>query len=145
MSLNKQQTAVKNFLTGAHCIDISIDCKLDQIRSLSELATRATAAITDMPGSPNRNIHKMDDLIAKIVDLQTEIKADAEKLVEVRERIRECINQVDDCEGQMVLEERYLRNTKWEKIARSCNCSMRQVYRIHDAALKKIRIPESWQ
>lgn len=140
--MNKQQTAVKNFLNGAHCINQSIECKLEQIQSLSELATKATSTISDMPGSPNRNIHKIDDLIAKIVDLQAEIKDDAERLVAVREQIRQCINQVTDREGQMILEERYLRNSKWEDIALYTNRSMRQVYRIHDNALKEITVPE---
>ena len=143
--MNKQQTAVKNFLTGAHCIDQSINCKLEQIQSLSDLATKATSTLSDMPGSPNRNIHKLEDLIVKIVDLQTEIKEDAERLVLAKDHVREAINQVKDREGQMVLEERYLRNSKWEDIALYTNRSMRQVFRIHDAALKEITIPESWQ
>lgn len=143
--MNKQQTAVKNFLMGAHCIDMSIQCKLEQVRSLSDMATKATSTISDMPGSPNRNITKMEDVIVKIVDLQTEIGDDIDRLLILKKQINDCINQVDDREGRMVLEERYIRQNKWEDIANAANRSMRQIFRIHDAALGKIIIPEGWQ
>ena len=143
--MNKKQIEVKNFLMGAHCIDLSIQCKLEQVQSLSDLATKATSTISDMPGSPNRNITKMEDAIAKIVDLQTEIGEDIDRLLILKKQINDCINQVDDREGRMVLEERYLRQSKWEDIASTSNRSMRQIFRIHDAALEKITIPESWQ
>ena len=50
-----------------------------------------------------------------------------------------------DPEGQVILEERYLRMVKWEQIATTLNMSMRKVFRLHDETLKKIVIPESWQ
>lgn len=143
--MNRQQTAVKNFLMGAHYIDLRIQCKLEQIQQLNDLATKATSTITDMPGSPNRNVTKMEDVIVKIVDLQTEIEADIDQMIILKKQINDCINQVDDREGRMVLEERYLRKSKWEEIARVSNRSMRQIFRIHDFALTKIKIPESWQ
>lgn len=143
--MNKQQLAVKNFLMGAHCINLSIQCKLEQVQSLSDLAMKATSTISDMPGSPNRNITKMEDVILKIVDLQTEIGDDIDRLLILKKQINDCINQVDDREGRMVLEERYLRQSKWEDIANASSRSMRQIFRIHDAALGKITIPEGWQ
>ena len=142
--MNKQQLAVKDFLVGANCIDTCIRSKMEQIQFLNDMATRASAIMSDMPGSPNRNIHKMEDTICKIIDLQTEIEADMNSLIRRKRQIVDCINQVDDMEARMVLEERYLRKTKWEDIALYANRSRRQIFRIHDEALKKIKIPESW-
>ena len=144
MSLNKQQLEAKNFLMGARFIDLGIQSKLHQIEELNDLATRASAALSDMPGSPNRNIHKLEDTIVKIVDLQNEISEDINELIAVKKKINNSINELARDE-RVVLEERYLKHTKWEDISNLCECSQRQVYRIHDAALKKIRIPESWQ
>lgn len=143
--MNKQQRTVKEFLMGAHCIDLSIQCKLEQVQSLSELAVQANTTISDMPGSPNRNIHRMEDVIIKIADLQSEIGQDIDRLLVVKRQILECINQVEDREGRMVLEERYLRQSKWEEIAAATNYSMRQIFRIHDDALRQITIPTTWQ
>lgn len=143
--MNKHQIAAKNYLMEAYCIDQSIHSKLEQVQTLSNLAASADSTISDMPGSPNRNIHKMEDIIVKIVDLQTEIGDDIDKLLVLKKSIMECIKQVDDKEGRLVLEERYLRQSKWEDIAGLINCSLRQVFRIHDDALEKVVIPESRQ
>ena len=140
MSLNKQQQEAKNYLMGAKYIDISIRSKLEQIRALNDLATRASATLSDMPGSSSRNVHKLEDVIVKIIDLQNEISGDINELIAVKKKINKSISLIDDREERIVLEERYLRNSKWEDIAGACECSMRQVFRIHDGALKKIEI-----
>lgn len=138
--MNKHQIAVKNYLMGACWIDQSINCKLEQMQSLSDLATRATSTISDMPGSPNRNTSKMEDVIVKMVDLQTEIGSDIDQLIMLKKNIMACIRQVENREGRVVLEARYLRQSKWEDIADDLGCSKRQVFRIHDESLDKIKI-----
>ena len=100
--MNKQQIAAKNYLMRAYRIDNRINSKLDQIAALNDLATRATSNISDMPGSPNRNIHKLEDAIVRIVDLQNEIGSDVNSLLEIKSQIVESIKQVTDPEGQVV-------------------------------------------
>lgn len=143
--MNKQQIAAKNYLMRAYRIDNRINSKLDQIASLNDLATRATSNISDMPGSPNRNIHKLEDAIVRIVDLQNEISSDVNSLLEIKSQIVDSIKMVTDPEGQVVLEERYLCYTKWEDIASELGYTVRQIFRVHDAALKEIVVPESCQ
>lgn len=116
-----------------------------QIAALNDLATRVTSNISDMPGSPNRNIHKLEDAIVRIVDLQNEIGSDVNSLLEIKSQIVESIKQVTDPEGQVVLEERYLCYAKWEDIASELGYTVRQIFRVHDAALKEIVVPESCQ
>ena len=41
--MDKQQTAVKNFLMKAYYVDEHINSKLEQVASLNELAVKATA------------------------------------------------------------------------------------------------------
>lgn len=55
------------------------------------------------------------------------------------------IKMVTDPEGQVVLEERYLCYAKWEDIASELGYTVRQIFRVHDAALKEIVVPESCQ
>lgn len=134
--MDKQQMEVKNFLMKAYYMDQRIDSKLEQMASLNELARKATSAVSDMPGSPNRNIHKTEDIIVKILELQEEIQSDISELLDLKQSIRRCGRQ---------LEERYLKMMKWEQIAVILNMSTRKVFRIHDEMLKKITIPEIWQ
>ena len=63
-----------------------------QKRSLNDLATQATSNISDMPGSPNRNIHKLEDAIVRIVDLQNEIGSDVNSLLEINVR-QHCVTK----------------------------------------------------
>ena len=63
----------------------------------------------------------------KILDLQREIQEDANEILNLKRMIRQCIKQVPDPEGQIILEERYLRMVKWEQIATTLNMSMRKV------------------
>ena len=113
--------------------------------SLNELAGKATSAVSDMPGSPNRNIHKTEDIIVKILELQEEIQSDISELLDLKQSIRRCGRQLEEPEEQVILEERYLKMMKWEQIAVILNMSTRKVFRIHDEMLKKITIPEIWQ
>src|SRR5699024_4521590 len=115
--MDKQQTAVKDFLMKAYYVDERINSKLEQVASLNELAKKAASTVSDMPGSPNRNIHKTEDIIVKILDLQREIQKDANELLNLKQVICRCIKQVEDPECQIILEERYLRMVKWEQIA----------------------------
>ena len=130
------------YLEQAYRIDQRINCKMEQVSSLHALATKATSTITDMPGSPTRNIHKMEDIIAKIVDLENEINDDIDKMVDLKAEITTVIKEVDDPELQSLLEQRYLNFRTWEQIAVDMGYNVRHLYRMHDKALKKVRIPQ---
>ena len=71
----------KEYLSQAYKIDNDINSKLEQVASLRDLATKATSTMSDMPGSPNRNIHKMEDAIVKIIALEDEINSDIHELI----------------------------------------------------------------
>lgn len=72
------------YLEQAYRIDQRINCKIEQVSSLHSLATKANSTLTDMPGSLNRNIHRMEDIIVKIVDLENEINQDIDMLVDLK-------------------------------------------------------------
>lgn len=68
----------KEYLGQAYRIDQRINSKMEQIASLNLLAQKATTVFNDMPGNSTRNIHRMEDVIIKIVDMESEINADIE-------------------------------------------------------------------
>ena len=47
--MNKQQAEMKEYLSQAFRIDQRIQSKMEQVASLNDLATRATATYSDMP------------------------------------------------------------------------------------------------
>ena len=95
----------KEYLSQALNIDRSINSKLEQVVSLHELATKATVTMSDMPGSPNRNIHKMEDAIVKMVELENEIHSDIHALVELKTEITHMIRRIENRDQQIILEQ----------------------------------------
>ena len=60
---------------------------MEQVASLNDLATRATATYSDMPGSETRNLHRMEDAILSIIELEAEINGDICKLVQMKKTL----------------------------------------------------------
>ena len=136
---------VKQYLRQARYLDERINTKITQVSSLHDLATKATATLTDMPGSPTRNTHRMEDIIIKILMLENEINADIDDLVDLKEQILDVIKGVDDEECRLLLEKRYLNYEAWEDIAVEMCMGIDNIYKLHSKALKKITIPETLQ
>lgn len=131
----------KEYLGQAYRLDQRINSKLEQVLSLRELTTKATATMSDMPGGGSRNVYKMQDIIGKIVDLENEINADIDHLVDLKREMVAVIKAVEHPEYQTLLELRYLCFKTWEQIAVDMKYSTRNVYMLHDAAISAIKIP----
>lgn len=132
----------RTYLEQAYRIDQRINSKIEQVASLHNLATKANSTLTDMPGSPNRNIHRMEDIIVKIVDLENDINQDIDMLVDLKTEIMQVIKKVDDLELQTLLEQRYLNFRTWEQIAVDMGYNVRHLYRMHDKALMAVIVPK---
>ena len=129
----------KEFLNQAYLLDQRIKSKSDQIQSLNDLATDCSATLTGMPRNPNRGGSRMADAVCKIIDLQDEIAADMDKLVQLKKDIVEVIRQVVDVELRILLEKRYLCGATWEEITMSLYHNRRWVFRLHDKALDAVQ------
>ena len=99
---------VKEYLSQARYLDQRINSKIQQVASLNDLATKATSVITGMPRNPNYAIASMEDAVTKIVDFQTEINRDIDRLVDLKQEIADTIKAVENTEYQTILEKRYL-------------------------------------
>lgn len=129
---------IKEYLGQAYRIDQRINSKLEQISSLHDLATKATSTISDMPGSATRNIHRMEDIIVKIMNLEEEVNKDIDALVDLKMDITHLIKLVDNHEYQIILEQRYLCFKTWEQISVDMGYSIQHTFRLHDKALKEV-------
>ena len=130
----------KEYLSQARYLDMRINSKLDQIESLHELATRCTSTISGMPHNPNRGGSPMADAICKIIDLESEINADIDKLVDLKREIVGVIKSVNNVEYQTLLEKRYLCFMQWEQIAVDMGYEIRYIHKLHKRALENVSI-----
>ena len=130
----------KEYLSQAYRLDQRINSKLEQIRTLNELATKTTSTISDMPKSPSPSQSKMADAVAKIADLKNQIAEDTDRLVDIKVRSAHAIKAVDNVDLQLLLELRYLCYHTWEQIAVEMNCTVRNVQILHGKALERIKL-----
>ena len=128
----------KEYLAQAYRIDQRINSKLEQIVSLRELATKATSTLSDTPPSGSRNVHSMEGIIVNMMELENEINADIDVLVDLKKEIMSIIKKINNPEQQTLLELRYLCFKTWEQIAVDMGYSIQNAYKVHDRALENI-------
>lgn len=127
----------KEYLKRYKTINDSINCKLDEIEKLRELATRLSpTAMFDRSGNVSDKVGRS---AARIVDLENEINSQIDDLIVTREEIVHTISQIDDERLKTLLMMRYINGDKWEKIAERLGYSVEHVTkRLHPRALSKI-------
>lgn len=130
----------KDFLSQTFTVDKRINSKLHQVEHLNELATKCTSVWSDMPKSPNRRQSPMADAVDRIIDLQSEINADIDTLVSIKQEIHAVIQAVDNIEYRTLLEYRYLCCMPWEDISSVLGYNIRWVHRMHGKALIAVQI-----
>ena len=133
----------KEYLNQAYWLDRRIDSKLEQLSALKDMVTKTTSAMTDDVVSHTRNVHSMQDVVAKIIDMQAEINADIDRLVDLKSEIMHVIKDVRNPEHQTLLELRYLCFKSWEYVAEQMGYNVRHIYRLHDEAVEQITIPKT--
>mgnify|MGYP001099987387 FL=1 len=137
--METKEITVKEYLSQAKFLDQRINSKIQQVAALNDLATKATSTLTGMPRNPNHATSSMEDVIAKIIDLQAEINNDIDTLVDLKRSLSKTIKAVDSPEYQTVLEKRYLCFQSWEQIAVEMGYELRWLYRIHGKALEEVK------
>ncbi len=136
--MSKPQLSAKDYLSQAYRIDQRINSKIEQVQSLRDLAAKATATLSDMPRSASPNVHRMEDVITKMVDLESEINADLTRLIDLKHEIVTVVKCVESPELQTLLELRYLCFMTWEQIAVELHFDLRWVHRLHNRALNEV-------
>ena len=134
-----------DFLNEAKYIDDIINYKLEQISSLNSLATKATQTFSDMPHSPNRNNSSYENVLIKIMDLQSEINVDVDRLVDLKAAITKAIEILPNITARAIFTKRYLCYETWEDIAYELHFSEAYVYRMHREYLPQIKVPVEYQ
>lgn len=133
------------YFERARYIDRRIDSKIEQAESLRELAARATSILSDAPRGPSPDRQPVESILIKIFELEADINADIDALVDLKREMISVINAVHNPEHQTLLELRYLCVRSWKQIAENMNYCPRNIYNLHDEALQSVKLPKSVQ
>lgn len=131
----------KEYLSRAYKLDQQIDSKCEQVFTLRALATKATAAIGGMPTSGSKNPRSMESVVCRVADMEAEINANIDQLLDLKQEIRCLINAVDKPVYRTILELRYLCFKPWGEIADRLGYDLRYLLKLHGRALHEVKIP----
>lgn len=128
----------KEYLSQAYYIGRRINSQMKQARSLRTLAEMATAYPCETPIRGTHNVHRMEDTITKMIDMEEEIETALEQLIDLKQEISTLVKCVSNPELQALLELRYLCYMTWEEIAEELHYDPRHIRRLHGQALSQI-------
>ena len=124
----------KEYLSQVGKIQNRIKCLSEQVQFMRDAAESVSSVISDMPRSPNRNISRMENSVIRIVDMETKLQTELDKL-DIANRL---ISALPEPKWQDIIIKRYLNTMRWDEIFSEVDLSPRQTYRLHDLALSYI-------
>ena len=136
--MNDKPMTAKEYLSQAYRIDQRINAKLEQLENLRALSRKTTVSYGSEPVSHTRNVTSMEDTIVRLIDLENEINADIDRLVDLKREIYDVLRHVQDPELQLLLELRYLCFKNWSEISVALDLDDRYVFKIHGRALGEL-------
>lgn len=130
----------KNELKEIIILDLLIKSKQRQLKELKEqkFCVKAINYKPDKLSPTNAVSNPQEDLLLKIVDLESSIQKDITKLIKTKRKAANTIKNIKGIE-RVVLEMRYLECMTWEEIAFRLTYNIRSVYKIHGRALQLIK------
>lgn len=82
--------------------------------------------------------------IDKIIELEKMIHDEIDKLMALKREIAKTIAEVGDAKLEIILRERYINCRNWEDIAIDLAYSQVYLYKLHQRALKLVKIPKEY-
>lgn len=127
---------MKKWLSRAYKIDEEINLLKAEKSRIYSTATVGGIGFT-VRISP-KNIDSTERRMKKYAEYTTLIDDKIAELMSIKTEIYKVISKVSDNAERKVLFCRYVLFMRWDKIAESLNYEERQIYRIHDKAIKDV-------
>lgn len=129
----------EEYLSRVRTLEMEIEAKLEQIDRLRALLSGRSQRVRDMPRGGQA--HDWTDTVAKVMELEQELDAHIDRLVDLKREIAAAIAAVADGQCRVLLEYRYLCGWEWQRIAEAMHFDRVTVWRLHGRALQKIVVP----
>lgn len=138
MDLNPAVKDTMEFLGRVRKLRNGIENKMLRVETLRDMATGTTAAVSDMPRSDSPNLQRMEAVLCKVADLESEIARDQVAMETARAEITAALSELEDYREQQVLYGRFVECNGWAAIAQDCGLHIRTVQRRLDAGVEHL-------
>lgn len=140
MDMNAAVRNTEEFLGRVRKLRNGIENKMLRIETLRDMATSTTAAVSDMPRSDSPNLQRMETVLCKVADLESEITQDRAAMDTAKAEITAALSGLEDYREQQALYGRYVECNAWAAIAKDCGFHIRTVQRQHDAGIEHLAV-----
>lgn len=127
----------KEYLSQAFNLDQRINCKLEQVSVLRDLALKTTLILQDDKVQDTKQRSPMENTLVKLMSLEDEINDDIDQLIDLKRELASFVSKIDNSSHRLLLELRYLGGSTWEEVATVMGYDLRWTYRLHKKALKE--------
>ena len=128
----------KEYLNRISVLEDEIKRKQQRCITLRDVAMNTSVNNSNIGVQKTRDKNSFESILTRVIDLEREIKADEERLVDLKAEIIEKIKLVPNVEYQMLLELRHVCFKAWDEIADAMNFSVQHVFRLHSTALQEL-------
>lgn len=133
----------KEYLRQAYRLDHRINSDIAEMERLREMASSVGSPSMEEHYNPNRPTDaSFVRCLEKVWDLEQKINMEIDRLIDLKDQMREVIATATNVDEQMVLRYRYIHNMTWEQIGNELNADRTTVYRWHTCALQHVTLPE---
>ena len=140
MDMNAAVRNTEEFLGRVRKLRNGIENKMLRIETLRDMATSTTAAVSDMPRSDSPNLQRMETVLCKVADLESEIAQDRAAMETAKAEITAALSELEDYREQQALYGRYVECNAWAAIAKDSGFHIRTVQRQHDAGIEHLAV-----
>ena len=132
----------KEYLRQAYRLDHRINSDLAELERLRDMEGSISSPSFEEHYNPNRNTEApFIRGLEKVWDLEMKIKTEIDKLISLKDQMREVIDAVQNTDEQMVLRYRYIHNMTWGQIGDELKADESTVRRWHRRALASVIVP----
>lgn len=99
-----------------------------RIENLRSASTSTTTQVSDMPRASSPNNHRMEDLLARIMDLESEVDASKGKLEDMRTEMIMRLDEWLEPDQALVLNLRDIQLLSWDDICNEMDYSRSYIF-----------------
>jgi hypothetical protein len=130
----------KEYLNKIRTIEAGINADIEEIESLTTLATKVTSVINDNRVQTSSDQQKIETYSVKIADLKSKIARELVEFLDYKKSVIKLIREFCSTDCMTLLHKRYFQYKKWEEIAVEMNYSYQWVSDgLHKKALSQVQ------
>lgn len=134
----------KQYLSQAHHLNELIDSDIAELSMLEATCDGLSSLAFDKENIQTSGfpVSPLERTIIKIESVKEKINWEIDSFIDLKEEIRNAINQLSDTDERLILRLRYVLFKEWSEIQSTFGREERQIYSLHQKALNHFKVPE---